>query len=121
RLSWSHGVSRPSILLTTDLLGGVWDFALALASALAGQVLLLALGEPSAAQCAAAQAVAETVFAPLKLEWMHDSAADVQQTQQLVRDLVRQHKPEVVHANQFAIACADLDVPVVLTTHSDVL
>ena len=39
------------ILLTTDVVGGVWDFCLALASELhvqrAARVTLLALGEPS--------------------------------------------------------------------------
>ena len=112
------------ILLTTDVVGGVWDFCLALCDALRpnARVTLLALGRPSPAQCvAAASAGVELVSEPLKLEWMQQSEFDVLRTRQLVADLVRDIRPDVLHANQFAAACADVDVPVVLTVHSDVL
>jgi glycosyltransferase involved in cell wall biosynthesis len=112
------------VLMTTDVVGGVWDFCIVLAEALRGRtnVTLLALGEPSAEQRAAAsQAGADLRSAPLKLEWMQDSLADVERTRQVVASLVREVRPAVVHANQFAAACAEIDVPVVLTVHSDVL
>jgi glycogen synthase len=114
------------ILMTTDVVGGVWDFCLVLAaevraSALAS-VTLLALGEPSAAQRRAARAAgADLLSAPLKLEWMQDAATDVAATRGVVADIARRVRADVVHANQFAAACADTDVPVVLTVHSDVL
>jgi glycosyltransferase involved in cell wall biosynthesis len=38
-----------------------------------------------------------------------------------VAQVARQVGADVVHANQFAAACADVDRPVVLTLHSDVL
>ncbi len=104
------------ILLTTDTVGGVWDFCSALTRELedAGhQVTILALGEPPSQ-------LDNLISAPLKLEWMADSAADVRLSQQLLRDLVADLKPDVVHANQFALAAVPLDVPVVLTAHSDV-
>jgi glycosyltransferase involved in cell wall biosynthesis len=115
-------VNGTRILLTTDLIGGVWDFCLALAGSLDAQVTLLALGSASAAQRTAAREVgADLVCAPLKLEWMQDAQTDVSQTADLVRRMVRDVRPHVVHANQFAAALADVDVPVVLTLHSDVL
>jgi glycosyltransferase involved in cell wall biosynthesis len=58
---------------------------------------------------------------PLKLEWMQDAEPDVARTRRLVVALVHELKPDVLHANQFAAACADVDIPVVLTLHSDVL
>jgi glycogen(starch) synthase len=112
------------ILLTTDVVGGVWDFCLTLGRELSRDtdVTLLGLGEPSAAQRVDAAAARLTLRCePLKLEWMTGSAQDVERTRALVRDVVREVQADVVHANQFAAACADIEVPVVLTLHSDVL
>jgi glycosyltransferase involved in cell wall biosynthesis len=104
----------------------VWDFSLTLTRALvrqtAAEVTLLVLGHPSPTQrVEAADAGARLLSQPLKLEWMQDSDADVAATQGLLQRLVRELRPDVVHANQFAAACIDADVPVVLTLHSDVL
>lgn len=116
---------RPHVLLSTDLVGGVWDFCCALSAELAvrgWRVSLLALGAESAEhRRQAEQAGAELVFAPLKLEWMQDAEPDVQRTREVAAELVAQLRPDVVHANQFAVACADVAAPVVLTVHSDVL
>ena len=113
------------VLLTTDVIGGVWDFCVTLARELVARgthVVLLVLGEPTAEQLRqAAEAGAELLVEPLRLEWMQDSQADVQATQRLVARLVADLRPDVVHANQFAVACAGVDTPVVLTLHSDVL
>lgn len=117
-------MSEQRVLLTTDLVGGVWDFSLVLARELAGtsDVTLLAFGEPNPSQRdQAAQTVARLVCAPLKLEWMQDSETDVLRTRELVAHMVRVLRPDVLHANQFDAACAEPDVPVVLTVHSDVL
>jgi glycosyltransferase involved in cell wall biosynthesis len=116
-------VTLARVLLTTDVIGGVWDFSVSLARELAvrgTEVVLLALGEPSPdQQQQARQASAELIAEPLRLEWMQDSQADVTATQRLVSRLVAELRPDVVHANQFAAACGS--APVVLTLHSDVL
>ena len=113
------------VLLTTDVVGGGWDFCVTLAHGLrcAGDdVVLLALGSPSLAQRRAAGAAhAELLSAPLKLEWMHDASDDVGITRELVAQVARHVRADIVHANQFAAACSNIDVPVVLTLHSDVL
>jgi glycosyltransferase involved in cell wall biosynthesis len=112
-------------LLTTDVVGGVWDFCITLAGGLraAGdEVVLLALGSPELAHRQAAHAVdAQIITVPLKLEWMADADDDVFLTSAVVSQIARQVGADVVHANQFAAACADVDVPLVLTLHSDVL
>jgi len=113
-------VSRPRILLTTDLVGGVWDFCLVLARALDARVTVLALGEETTAHAdAAVQAGADIVFAPLKLEWMRDADADVARTGEVVARLAQQIGVDFVHANQFAAVVPN--APTVLTLHSDVL
>jgi glycogen synthase len=117
-------VIEPRVLLTTDVVGGVWDFNVGLANELAASfpVTLLALGEPTAAQRKeAAQTGAELISARLKLEWMQNCEADVARTRELVATIARDLQPSVIHASQFAAACADVDIPVVLTVHSDVL
>jgi glycogen(starch) synthase len=115
-------VSRPHVLLTTDVVGGVWDFSITLASVLDARVTLLALGNVTAQhRLAASRAGADFIAAPLKLEWMQDAEHDVLRTRQIVSRVIRDVGADLLHANQFAAACADTDVPVVLTVHSDVL
>ena len=113
------------VLLSTDLVGGVWDFCRVLAGELARighRVTLLALGAPTAAQRAEAAAVGATLLdAPLKLEWMQASADDVDTTRTLTARLVRDLRPDILHVNQYAAARLDVDIPIVLTAHSDVL
>lgn len=118
---------RPSrhVLMTTDVVGGVWDFCCVLASQLVRcghTVTMLAFGEPSPAQRGQATSTgAAFVAAPLKLEWMRDSEADVARARRLIAEIVDERAPAVLHANQYAPACAELPVPTVLTAHSDVL
>jgi glycogen synthase len=118
-------VSPRRILMTTDVVGGVWDFCITLAGGLraAGdEVVLLALGTPTPEQSqTAARAGASLISASLKLEWMAESRGDVERTKALVRQIAQQMRADVVHANQFAAACVGVDVPVLLTIHSDVL
>jgi glycosyltransferase involved in cell wall biosynthesis len=117
-------VTEPCILLTTDVIGGVWDFCAVLARALgpSARVALLTLGSPTSAQRqTAAEGGAQLIEAPLRLEWMADAQADIVETRRMVKEIAREVGADVIHANQFAAACADVDVPVVLTLHSDVL
>jgi len=114
------------VLITTDVVGGVWDFSLLLASQLrarhAAQVTLLALGEPHSRHIAAAdEACVHLLHTPVKLEWMQDSEADVARTGAVVAEVAHAVRADVVHANQFAAASATVHLPVVLTLHSDVL
>jgi glycogen synthase len=114
------------LLLTTDVVGGVWDFVLALARELddrsAAQVTILALGKPTPGQVDQAGAAGATLIVePVKLEWMQDSEVDVRRTRDVIGRLARDLEPDVLHANQFAAACADVDIPIVPTLHSDVL
>ncbi len=118
--------NRPvHVLLTTDVVGGVWDFSWILADELirlGNRVTLLAFGRPSRAQRRqAAAAGADLLDAPLKLEWMQGSADDLRAAQILATRLVDDIGVDVVHANQYALAQVDAGVPVVLTAHSDVL
>lgn len=112
------------VLLTTDTVGGVWDFSRVLAGELRARghrVTMLALGGLSPEQRRQADLVAtDVVSAPLRLEWMQGGADDVLRTRELLAMLVRIRRPDVVHANQYAAVTA-CGAPIVLTAHSDLL
>jgi glycosyltransferase involved in cell wall biosynthesis len=64
----------------------------------------------------------ELLHAPLKLEWMQSSEADVEASRELIEQVIHEKKPDVVHANQFVGGLVQSDrAPVVVTAHSDVL
>ena len=113
------------VLLTADVVGGVWDFCRVLAAELIRQdhrVTLLAFGVPTPEHRRQAARLGATLLdASLKLEWMEDSEADVHAAGALIADLVGELRPDVVHLNQYGPARTEYGVPVVLTAHSDVL
>jgi glycosyltransferase involved in cell wall biosynthesis len=57
----------------------------------------------------------------LKLEWMQAAGPDIARTAEVVADVAASISADVIHANQFAAACAAVETPIVLTLHSDVL
>lgn len=113
------------VLLTTDTVGGVWDFCWMLASELdrfGHAVTLLAFGEPTTTQRRQANRAGATLRnAPLKLEWMAKSARDLRHARKLVVEVEREVLPDVIHVNQYGVLSGDLIAPTVLTAHSDVL
>ena len=86
------------------------------------EVVVLAIGEPSTDQAGAAARLGVKLRSErLKLEWMTEPEADVARTRALVGEMAAAEGVDVVHASQFAAACLNGGVPVVLTLHSDVL
>src|SRR5205823_9664646 len=86
------------VLLTTDVVGGIWDFSLALARELharrSARVTLLALGEPSPAQLDQAHGAGTPLLVEsVKLEWMRDCQDDVLRTRDVIGRLVRDLRP----------------------------
>jgi glycosyltransferase involved in cell wall biosynthesis len=112
------------ILMTTDAVGGVWNYALQLSSLLATRgvrVLLAVVGpEPSAGQRADAARVRglELHARPYALEWMPDPWADVDAAGDWLLALERRFQPDVVHINGFAHAALAWRAPVLLVAHS---
>jgi glycogen synthase len=111
------------VLMTTDTEGGVWVHALALCEALAPhqvQVRLVALGQPSEAQTAAALANpnVDLVVRPCRLEWMPQPWHDLDR---LEADLV--HEAELgechlVHLNHLVHGHLNWRRPVLCAVHS---
>lgn len=115
------------VLMTTDAVGGVWQYSLALARGLAGEydcrVLLLCFGEPDRRDLAevANSPGIDLVTLKLKLEWMPGSSADVQQALQEVGKLARSWHADVLHSSQFCFGGLDSHVSKVVVAHSDLL
>lgn len=115
------------LLMTTDAVGGVWQYSLALARGLVElfgcRVLLVAFGEPSGEdlkECIPGPGV-DLLSMKLKLEWMPDSREDVQKARHELQKLARDWRADVLHSNQFCFGSIDSTAPRLVVAHSDLL
>ena len=112
------------VLMTTDAVGGVWQYSLELASGLCRRgvrVLLAVMGpEPSAAHIEAARAVRglALLHRPYPLEWMAGAEANLGASAAWLADLEAAFEPDIVQINGYAHACSPWRCPVVIVCHS---
>ncbi|MBV9105845.1 MAG: glycosyltransferase family 4 protein [Verrucomicrobia bacterium] len=112
------------ILMTADCVGGVWNYSLDLAEALAEfgvQVALATMGpRPSQKQREQAARISTLKLfeSDYKLEWMDSPWADVDAAGIWLLDLARNLLPEVVHLNSYTHAGLPWNAPVVVVAHS---
>lgn len=115
------------VLMTADAVGGVWDYCLELARALAksriGVSLAVMGGGVDERKRAAATRIPGLTLdeAPFRLEWMQDPEADLEQAGDWLLDLERRIRPDVVHVNGYAQAALPFRAPVLCVGHSCVL
>jgi glycogen synthase len=120
------------VLLTTDTIGGVWTFTKELTQHLLEQghaVALVSFGrEPSAEQhmwCVQTAARFSSAFyfrpSDVPLEWMQDNRRVYESGEAVLIEIARWFRPEILHSNQYCFSGVPLDVPKVITAHSDVL
>jgi glycogen(starch) synthase len=111
-------------LMTTDAVGGVWEYSLELASGLCRcgvRVLLAAMGpEPSIPQRQAASAIRglTLMHRPCRLEWMSDFEVDWLPSAGWLGDLAAGFEPDILHINGYAHAALLWPCPVVVVCHS---
>jgi glycosyltransferase involved in cell wall biosynthesis len=111
------------VLMTTDAVGGVWIYAVALARELCRRgthVTLVTLGPPPRADQLEALrwtdiAVTSTDLAP---EWMDPEGKDFARGCRTLSTLERRIKPDLVHLNSYREACARWASPVLVMAHS---
>jgi glycogen(starch) synthase len=112
------------VLMTADTLGGVWSYAMDLATGLAEagtRTVLASMGPPpSAAQRTEAAAVPGLILeeSTFRLEWMAEPDDDVQRAGEWLLDLERRHCPDIVHLNGYAHATLPWQAPCVVVAHS---
>ena len=109
------------LLMTADVVGGVWQFAVELARALRphGVDTTLALLGPAPTGAQAAEADGLTlVETGLPLDWMAEDADAVRASGRAIAALARELDADLVHLNQPALAAAPMPAPVVVGIHS---
>jgi glycosyltransferase involved in cell wall biosynthesis len=110
------------VLMTADAVGGVWTYALALASALRPADVTFTIAvmgpRPSRIDYARAEALPNVRLTalPYRLEWMPDCRDDdVRRSGRWLQRIVDRVDPDIVHINGYAHAALDFDGPPVLT------
>jgi glycogen(starch) synthase len=115
------------ILVTADTVGGVWTYVRELVTGMVGRgvrVTLVSFGDvPFAGQTRWMERLPGLDYRPttFKLEWMQDSAADMEASSEFLRRIIRESRPDLVHSNQFYYGDLECDVPLVVVAHSDVV
>ncbi|HEY0796251.1 MAG TPA: glycosyltransferase family 4 protein [Acidisarcina sp.] len=120
------------ILLTTDTIGGVWTFSKDLTQQLLDRghsVALVSFGRmPSGDQLAWANRMAEEHSSDflfrafdVPLEWMQNNHDAYERSAEALIDVADCFGPDLLHANQYCLGAVLLDIPRLITAHSDVL
>ncbi len=109
------------VLLTTDTVGGVWNFSLSLARALPFEVHLATMGR----RLSPAQRLEISDFpfheSEFPLEWMPDSWAGVDRAGEWLLGMEKEIKPDIIHHNTVALGHLSFQNPAIVTVHSCVL
>lgn len=112
------------ILITTDAVGGVWQYSIDLAKELAdaGDTVLLAVLGPSPDEgqrrCARAVQGLRLIETGSALDWMCDGPAPVEQAARTIARLAREHGADIIHCNNPAMAgCTRFPAPLVAMAH----
>ena len=120
------------ILMTTDTVGGVWTFTTELARQLLGKghaVALVSFGrQPSTEQrawCSSMRRMSGSRFvyrsSSAPLEWMAENGSAYEAGERLLLEVAETFKPDVLHSNQYCFGRIPLEIPRLITAHSDVL
>ena len=112
-----------NVLMTADAIGGVWTYALDLATWLGARgvgVTLATMGAPPTAEqvSAARRAQVELVTSTFRLEWMDAPWDDVARAGEWLLDLESKLRPDVVHVNGYAHGALPWRAPQVVVAHS---
>ncbi len=115
------------ILLTADTVGGVWTYAQELATGLVRrgvEVTLVSFGEmPTLSQTRWTEGLHGFDFrpTPFRLEWMQDAASDNKESSEYLLNIIRETDPDVLHFSQYCYGSLPVDLPKIITAHSDVM
>jgi glycogen(starch) synthase len=120
------------VLLTTDTVGGVWTFTRELSEGLVRlghAVTLVSVGRGlSAAQGTWCEHMSRShgeafryVACAAPLEWEVDNSQAYEEAAGLLMNIAADSPPDIFHSSQFCFGCLPLDIPRIITAHSDVL
>src|SRR5215471_9012438 len=115
------------VLITADTVGGIWTYARELVCGLVRrgvEVTLVSFGHmPEPRQLAWTEGLRNLDFRPtaFKLEWMQDSADDIEASSEYLLSVIQETSPDILHLNQFCYGALDVDIPKIVAAHSDVV
>jgi glycogen(starch) synthase len=120
------------LLITTDTIGGVWTFSIELARELLDRgcaIALVSFGrKPSATQQRTCDALAARfperfLYVPsdIPLEWMEANGSAFEKAAPLLTHIAKEFEVDLLHSNQLCFGALNLQIPRVVTVHSDVL
>jgi len=118
---------RQRVLMTADTVGGVWQYALELCTALVArghEVVLATMGAmPNRDQRREAAEIPDLALhsSSYKLLWMDDPWNDLRGAGEWLMGLAAREHPTVVHLNDFGHGAFPWPAPVLLVGHSCVL
>ncbi len=113
--------------MTTDAVGGVWNYSVDLAGELARrgiEVTLAVMGpRPDATQCEVVARLegVRLAIGEYPLEWMGCSWDEVDAAGEWLQELEQRIAPDVVHLNGYVHAVLDWQAPIIGVAHSCVL
>jgi glycosyltransferase involved in cell wall biosynthesis len=115
--------TMPHVLVTLDAVGGVWRYAMDLASGLARHGYRFTFAgfgpEPRPAQRAEAERIGRLLWFDAPLDWLARSDAEVAGIPTLIEGIVSDNDIDIVHLNLPSQAAGlKLDVPVLVVSHS---
>lgn len=108
------------VLITTDTVGGVWQYATELAAGLKRlgvEPIIAALGTPPSPRFIKTGHFS-VFFFNCRLEWMQDPWEDVRRSGDWLLRLADHLNPDLVHVNGYAHAKCNFAVPVLVVGHS---
>lgn len=111
------------IMMTTDTVGGVWTYSVALATALAQRgidIHLVTLGPPTRRhqRTMLRDGRVRLIETNLALEWRDPEGNDIVRAKRALAKLESEINPDLVHLNSFREATYDWQAPVIVVAHS---
>ncbi|MEQ8822085.1 MAG: glycosyltransferase family 4 protein [Sumerlaeia bacterium] len=112
------------VLMTSDAVGGVWNYSVSLAEALAPhgiEIHLATMGPaPSPEQRQAAERLSNLTLhvSTYRLEWMDQPWKDLEWSGEWLMQLEEQLKPDLIHLNTYAHGTLPWRAPVMAVGHS---
>ena len=117
-----HSVRK--VLMTADSVGGVWTYALQLASELGNRgvevTLVVMGGKPTPDQAREAGAIRNLslIGTDFRLEWMSDPDSDLVLAGEVLLQFEAEQRPDIVHLNGFYHATLPFKAPILVVAHS---
>ncbi len=113
----------PRVLITTDTVGGVWDYTTTLAGELTSaghDVMVAVIGDSTDDRVSALPDGVESVTGDYLLEWRPEGTKDIRPASAWLGDVADEWGADIVHLNQLSYA-SGIRQPTVVVAHSDAL